>query len=307
VATSGSSNFNLTAVQIVKGALRAIRAIDPGQTPTADEISDGIESLNMMVKLWQATPGLSLWTKEEATLFIDKGTMSYTFPTAYATQSFADTTTSAAASSGASTISVTSATGITAADFLSIELDSGSRQWTTVGSISGTTVTLPTGTTLTGDVASGNEVIAFTSKIVKPLKIMDARRIVSSVETPFDVIDYHSYQSLPNKSQTGLINEASYLPKVSTGILYVWPTGNTATDRISFTWARPIEDFDAQADNPDLPPEWLEALKFNLAVRLAPEYGTPDRTFSKCAILAQNALDVVSWDAEQTSVYFVPE
>lgn len=35
----------------------------------------------------------------------------------------------------------------------------------------------------------------------------------------------------------------------------------------------PLKDFLATGDSPDFPQEWLEVLKYGLAVRLAPEYG----------------------------------
>jgi len=306
MATSGSVDFNPTALQIIKGALRAIRAIDPGKTPSNDEISDAMEALNMLLKQEQAR-GLQLWVKTEATLFLDKTTQKYSFPTAYCTSdTFADTTTSAAASSGASTIAVSSATNISASDFLSIELDSGSRQWTTVGSISGTTITLPTGTTLSGAVASGNEVIAFTNKVDRPLKILDARRIVSSVETPLEIDSRDEYFAIPTKSTTGTVNEIYYSPQLDTGDLYVWPTGNTATDRIGLTLQRPIDDIDATTDTIDIPVEWMRYLKYQLAVDIAPEYGTPTAIYNMVLVQANSAFEIVDgWDAEMTDVKFV--
>jgi len=309
VATSGSVDFTSTRDEIIKDALSVCRAIDPDETVPAEKNQSAARFLNRMIKSLQAK-GLSLWTEAEATLFLDKSTRIYTFPTAYATDSedFADTTTSAAASSGASTITVTSATGIAASDFISIELDSGARQWTTIQSVSGTTVTLVTGTTLTGDVASGNEVIVFTTKINKPLKILSCRRVINSVDSPLEIVSREEFMDLPNKTSTGLVNEIYYQPLVSTGQLFVWPTGDTATDRLSFTYQRPIEDFDATDNTPDIPVEWHEMLVANLAYRLAPTYDVTDKDYAKIREQARYTLELVEgFDAEFNSVYLSHE
>jgi len=308
VATSASVDFTSTRDEIIKDALTLCRAIDPDETPKAEKIEQAARFLNRMTKVMQAQ-GLHLWTETEAILFIDKNTRIYTFPSANATdpEDFDDTTTSAAAVSGASTISVSAAGNIAAADIISIELDSGSRQWTTVGSISGTTVTLPTGTTLDGAVASGNEVVAFTTKINRPLKVLSARRRISSIDSPLEIVSREEYVDLPNKTSTGLINEIYYKPLSSTGELYVWPTGDSATDRLSFTYQRPIEDFDSTSNNPDFPVEWHEMLVANLAFRLAPTYGCPADTFNMIREQAMTSYALVSgFDAEFTSVYINP-
>jgi hypothetical protein len=258
-----------------------------------------------MIKIFQAQ-GLHLWTEAEAILFIDKNTRIYTFPTANATdpEDYDDTTTSAAAISGASAITVTTAGTITAGDYLSIELDTGVRQWTTVKSISGTTVTLATGTTLDAAVASGNEVIAFTTKINRPLKMLSARRTISGIDSPLEIVSREEYVDLPNKDSTGLINEVYYKPLNTTGELFVWPTGDSATNRLSFTYQRPIEDFDATNHNPDLPVEWHEVLVNNLAWRLAPTYGVPSDVLQTIKIQADESLaTAISFDAEFTSVF----
>jgi hypothetical protein len=308
VATSGSVDFTSTRDELIKDALTLIRAIDPDEAVPSEKMVQSTRFFNRMVKTFQAQ-GLHLWTEAEAILFVDKGTRIYTFPTAYATdpEDFDDTTTSAAASSGDSTITVSAAGNIAVGDFLIIELDDGTRQKTTVGAISSTTITLPVGTTLTDDVASGNEVIAFTTKINRPLKVLSARRRISSVDSPLEVVSREEYVDLPNKTSTGLVNEIYYKPLVSTGELYLWPTGDTATERLSFTYQRPLEDFDSTSNNPDFPVEWHELLVSNLAFRLAPTYGTPPDIYQMVREQALMTYEMISgFDAEKTSVYINP-
>ena len=65
-----------TANDIVRAALRLIGEVDANQTVGATEIQDGLESLNYLVKGWQSQ-SLHLWTKREATLFLDVGKENY--------------------------------------------------------------------------------------------------------------------------------------------------------------------------------------------------------------------------------------
>lgn len=43
-----------TASTLIKAALRGIGAIDPGETPTAAELDNGLEALKMMLRRWSA-------------------------------------------------------------------------------------------------------------------------------------------------------------------------------------------------------------------------------------------------------------
>lgn len=64
MATSGSTDFSVTRDQLIAGALRAAGAIAQGETPTATQISEAAESLNMLVKELQAD-GMPLWAMKQ--------------------------------------------------------------------------------------------------------------------------------------------------------------------------------------------------------------------------------------------------
>lgn len=53
MSTSGSIDFNMTAQAIVTFAVRKINARDALDPVTAEEMRDGLEALNMMLKGWQ--------------------------------------------------------------------------------------------------------------------------------------------------------------------------------------------------------------------------------------------------------------
>lgn len=82
MATSGSTDFNLTAREIVTFALKQLREVGAGQTPSAEDMTDGIEALNLMLKAWQMTMP-NLWRQTEGTLTLTSATASYSLTAAY--------------------------------------------------------------------------------------------------------------------------------------------------------------------------------------------------------------------------------
>ena len=60
MTTSNSTNFSITRDQLISGALRIAGAIAQGETPTATQVTEAAEALNMLVKAMQAD-GMPLW------------------------------------------------------------------------------------------------------------------------------------------------------------------------------------------------------------------------------------------------------
>ena len=261
-----------------------------------------------MIKAWQAQ-GLHLWRKTEATLFLTADQQSYTLSATgdRATLSYDETTLNGAHSSGATTIEVTSTAGMTAADLVGIELTDGTMYWTTVSVVTDSdTFTIPAAG-LTGAASDGGKVYSFTSKIARPLRILDARRVVDGNEIPIQLISRKEYFDLPEKDSAGVPVLAFYDPQLTTGKLYIWPASDNAVDLIKFTYERPIEDFVSTSDNPDFPIEWAEAITYNLAVRLYPEYGNDATRFQGLKAEAAEYLSLaMAFDSEQESIFFQP-
>ncbi len=315
MTTSGSSDFTRTRNQIIMRAGRLTGAIRAGSTMKAQDVSDCAEALNSMVKRWSATPGMHVWTTTEATLFPQVDQVRYalgTGSTDHATQTYYATEVTTATSSGATSIPLDDTTNITALDYIGIVVDDGTLHWSTVASKSSSAVVI--NAALDDDAAAGNAVFTYTTKIVRPLKIIDARlrNIASGNDTSLaPMLARLDYQQLPNKTQTGTINQAFYDPQLSLGYIYLWSPPSAVTDLVPFTWHRPIQDFDAAGDNPDLPQEWIDALVYNLALMMAPEYDTPrdkiDGPFGIGAMAVKYLDDVAGFDREAESVLFQPD
>lgn len=277
MATSGSSDFAVTRNDILRAAARKINAVRGNAVMGTQMISDFSQALNAMVKQWQVE-GLHVWTVTEATLFPQVGQIQYPLSTAVssanATQQYAQTEISADEALNQTVISVSSTSGIANGNKIGITLDSGRLHWTTVAGVPTTTVTIAD--PLPDSASAGKLVFAYANKIVRPLKIVDARSYdpVSREETPIDIIARHDYRQLSNKWSLGTQNQLFYDPQLTAGLLWLYQSGATVGNLVNFTWHRPIQDFDAAGDNPDLPQEWIQTLIFNLAVVMAPEFET---------------------------------
>lgn len=317
MATSGTSAFNFTRDQIIRTALRKVGAFQSGETPDAGSVNDAADCLNMMVKEWD-TLGIHLWTESEGILFLQPSQIQYAMgPTAtdQATQTnppnYIQTALLVAAAASASTIQVTSIVGMLNGDHIGIVLTSGVVFWTTINGVpSGSTITLAA--ILPSAAAIGNTVFDYTTSILRPLRIVDARRFVtaSGIETGMIKLSRLDYRDLPNKTNTGVPTSYFYDPlggASANGIFYVWPAPIDASSAIKFTWYRQIQDFNNPGDNPDFPNEWINALVWNLAAELAPEYDLTGQRFALLKSQADAKLQMVfGWDRESESIYFGP-
>lgn len=311
MTTSGTSSYNANRDQIIRMALRKLGAFEAGETPDDQTMQDCAQQLNMLVKSLEAT-GLHIWTETEATVFLQPGQRSYTLGTGttdHATEDYTHTLLASDAISGATSITLDSVTGFGANYNIGIVLSSGDIFWTTqVGAAVGTTITLASG--LTASAATGTQVYAYESNIVRPLRVVSARRydFQSNLITPLILYSRVDYHNLPNQNDTGIPNIVFYDPRGganTTGKLWVWPVPNVPTNGITMTWWRPIQDFDTAANTPDLPQEWLDCLVWNLAYKMAPEFDCPANRYTMIREQAAASLELtMGFDREPESYLF---
>lgn len=308
MALSGSYDWKLNANEIVTQALLYINAIAGEETPTNDEMVNGRRTLNGMLKAWQAE-GIGLWLNKEIILFIQADDIDYSLgPSGDNCALVSDaikTELGAAAAAAATDMTVDSITGIANGDYIGVETSNGDIHWTTVnGAPAGTTVVLTTG--LDYAAAIDSHVYAYTTKIQRPLEIIEARRVdENDNETPLYIASRNEYMSISDKTSEGTINQIYYDGQLTNGVLYVWPEPNNMKDRIKMTVKYPIQDFDAATNDADLPQEWTEALIFNLALRESIKYGkTINSDLRDLAIISKNI--VAGFDREDTSIYIQP-
>lgn len=311
MTTSGSIDFNLNTNQIVRTALRKVGAISAGETPDNQTVQDATDQLNMLMKALNAT-GLHIWTETEATLFLQPDQIQYTLggsTTDHCTETFTETTLSADVAVGATTISIESATGFADGYNVGVILDDGTIFWSTEnGAASGTTITLDDAFTETA--SSGAAVFVYETGITRPLRVVSARRFAfeGDISTPMQLISRIDYRNLPNKNNAGVPTQTFYDPRGGAntqGQMYIWPAPVNVYSAIKFTWWRQIQDFDTASNTPDLPQEWLDALVWNLAYKMAPEYDCPPQRYAMLKEQAADSLNLVmGWDREPESYLF---
>jgi hypothetical protein len=302
----------MTAEKVIEKAFGKIGVKVAEQSLQASEIQDGLDELNIMLKAWQGQ-GLHLWSKTEGVIFLDKGKTDYllgaTGDEATDFDDFVSTTTTNAEAALAVVIEVSDTTGMIALDNVGIALDSGIRHWTTIVSVdSPTQITITTGIPTVSE--AGSTVFTFTDLIKRPLRVIGARRKTFNVDSEIEVpvMSRFDYFNQPAKEAQGTVVNYYYSPQLGNGRFYVWQTADSIDDFVRITYERPIEDIDDKENNLDMPVEWLQAIIYNLAARLADDYDAPvakvQSVIGKAAVFLEN---ILGFDEEPSSLLIQPE
>lgn len=145
---------------------------------------------------------------------------------------------------------------------------------------------------------------------VQPLKVIQALSTVSGASAvPMNVYNRYDFQELPNLSTIeGEPVNLYYQPLRISGVIKLWPTPDNSTTTITIHYQAPFEDMDAAGDDLDFPAYWTQALIYNLAWTLAPEYGIPPTDRS---ILQKEAMywkgEALSYGTEEGSLFLMPD
>lgn len=90
------------------------------------------------------------------------------------------------------------------------------------------------------------------------------------IDSPVRIIDEGYYRRISLKSLGGTAEYLWFSPEYPLAKLYLWPLG---TGTLYLDSMKPLTDPAAIGSDVAFPPEYDEAIKYGLAVRLAPEYG----------------------------------
>jgi hypothetical protein len=276
MSRSGSYNFALDRDTIIKRAMQLINLININQTARGAEYDYAVDIFQSMIKMWQAE-GIQLWNRKQATLFTAYQDQQYSISHTgdHCANTYVNSTLSAAEAAGQTILSITSTTGMTAADNVGIELTNGTRQWTTIVSVDSSTQITVTAS-LTSAAASGNTVVAYTSKIAdRPLRILDMRNVdlTSNVSSSMEMIGYDAYFNIPMKASDGSATNFFYDKMLDAGVLYLYPRPNNVNNVLEFTYHESMEDVDSATDSVDFPTEWTLPLIYGLGAELCIPFG----------------------------------
>ena len=330
MTTSGTQNWNASITQMITTMFLRIGAIAEDETPTAGMYNDALFAGNALIKEWQAL-GIHVWTEEEAILFFQAGQQRYLLGGAnsqgvlgpYGPDNCCDANSwvpmqiASPVSGGNISVTVNTTTalnGVTvqSGDNFGVVLDSGTAFWTTVnGAPVNNVVTLAAAIPAGQTAAVQNNAFDYTTKIVRPLKVPRSRQIYYQGGqsgprlTPMTVLSRKEYMDLPNPLDPGISTQFFYSPQLVSGEYFAWPNPQNANFGARFTWYRPLMDLTTPANTADLPQEWLNALMWNLAQEMAPEFEVPPQRWAMIQQMAQMKLDLVqSYDRESEPIYF---
>jgi hypothetical protein len=315
--TSGTYGYSQSAFKLISGALRLCSAIADEETPTSAMAENAMDSLNAMVKGWQAS-GIHVWAEEECILFLQPGQAQYQMgigspDNVCLYRDYVQSSLITTANAGVMSVVMASTAGLSSGAFVGFQLDAGTNFWTTVNLVSsGNVITL--NAPLPSQATSGAITFGYVTPLMRPLRVPEGRRFLysSKIQTPLIVMSRLDYDYLPNPYNTGVITQYFYDPHMgdgaytnAVGFMNVWPTPVDYTNAMRFVAQRPLQDFATLANIPDFPAEWLAALRWNLATEIAPEYDVPADRFDRLKGQADMwFLRASSWDREPESVLF---
>lgn len=306
-----------TRNDIINYALGLCGAKAAGEDASADDLVIAAEALDDMVKDFQAT-GAHLWERDFATVFLNSGVKQYqiggtTDVRAVPDSNLIQTTVITAITSTTNIIEVSDSTGMVVGQNFGVLTSDNGLQWFTIVAI--TTTTSPAAnieiSATVDSVGENSMVFVYTTgnELGKPLRIPYASSInqLSGVsdfqELEMEQMARFDYENLPNKSSSGRPVQFYFDPKQDFGLLYVWPEPPAETYRLSITYYNPLDVFNDADDAANFPNEWVAALKYNLAVRIAPLFDMPLR--QEVIVQAERSLtNALTWDQGDESIYF---
>ena len=300
MATSGSTDFNLTAAQIIEVAMLLMGRRQSGASVAADDQTEILRILNLLVKNWQ-NYAPHMWKRRIAYVPLEKGKSEYAIADGasdwHATENYVFTRVNAAIASGGTALTVLSTNEMATSDTILIKKSDGTFNVTTIASIdSATTLTLSVG--VTEAISSGAMVFTYTNKIPRPVEVYGIRRRTftganadpSDNDAPVHHIAYKDYWDQPSKGSQGVMTQAMYDRQLVSGELYVWPEPDDTDIVAVLTYVRPTEDLDTVAtDNPDCPQEWLMPLAYNLAYYSSAALRVDERQYQ---MIREQAMDL---------------
>lgn len=146
------------------------------------------------------------------------------------------------------------------------------------------------------------------SSPLRPLRILNAfLRDPTGNDVQLQVVSRYDYNNLGLKSSPGIPNQLMYDPQATQGVVTLYNVPNLAGYTLYTTIQRQIQDFNLSTDNPDMPQEAFQALKWALADELALEYGSPQMNYQQVQAKAVGYMnELMDFEQEQASVYFTP-
>lgn len=318
MTTSGTvTSFNPNRTALIRAAALDVGAVAANVEMQATQAADFNFILNAMVAEWSVR-GIKVWTVKEAVLFPVSEQSLYTIGHGTDTENdhccdartMVAATLAADVAAAATSFTLEDATGITDGWQIGVMLESGDFHWSTVnGTPVGDVVTVDDA--LPSTAVDGDRVFCYPANIDKPIRITEARRIDINTlrRTPFiRMYARKDFMELPDPVTSGTPYAPWYDRQIAAGYLNLLPPPvSPLTDLVGFTWHRGIEDFANASDTADLPKEWVNCLRWNLASEFLARYPNAARKDTIMSKAAASLEAMAGVDREEESVFFGPE
>lgn len=106
---------------------------------------------------------------------------------------------------------------------------------------------------------------------VRPVEIKSAYMTIGTTTYPVEVVTEDEWYAIGDRTVTSdLVLKVWYNPTMASGTVNVWPVPS-ATNTLTLVVRSPVSDL-ALGTTVSLPPGWEEAIVYNGAVRIAPEF-----------------------------------
>lgn len=119
-----------------------------------------------------------------------------------------------------------------------------------------------------------------------PLRIVDAYLRVANVDTKVQLMSRYDYDVVANKTSQGSPSQLFYDPQIPNGKIYLAAAPNSSAAVLHFVSQEAIQDVGSSTDNPYIPQEWYQLLKWALMDEISLEYGCKASTVQSVAAKA---------------------
>jgi hypothetical protein len=256
MATSGSSDFNLNAADLVEEAFERCGL----ELRTGYDSRTARRSLNLLFADW-ANKGVHLWKVEQVT------------------QTLAQLSTSSAVGTypaGTITATVGASTNLSVGETITGGTSGTTASIITKPSSTTITVTVPSGAFTAGETITGSSSAASTTISADP-SLTDVQSTVDllsvvirrdSVDQQISPIGRAEYLHIPNKTTQGRASQY-FFDRQITPTITIWQVPENSTDQLIYNRFVRIQDIDTAVNNADIPFRFLPCLVSGLAYYIA--------------------------------------
>ena len=235
---------------MITRSLRMLGVVAQGNSPTAEQISEGSDALNSLIQSMQ-TDGIRLWSSQ------------------WETKTF----TASSVVLGSDSLNYTCIRNHTSATAdKPITGDNYTTYWVQKGS-SGSTWAASTAYTSINQFTLDSGIIGLQNPFIR-----DGRN-----DYPVEMVEKEAYYNISDKAETGRPTHLLLEFSLSTPTVYLYPHPSSTSLVLHYNKIVRIDDWTGSSDNPNFPVRWLRTLTYGLAHELSHEYGIPitDRAYLK--------------------------